>query len=106
MALLKSIPTQYGVNAEYWRILRINSSFNGETEVSLAGYKDQAARDSGANPLDIRTISLPTQDGGRDVYYPELIKSKIQTRFIGVDENNQPIEEEYESNDFINAQQI
>lgn len=46
MALEKTIMTDYGVNATYWRVYRIASSFgsNPETTFILAGYADDAAR--------------------------------------------------------------
>lgn len=104
MALAQTIETAFGVDAEYWRIIRTNESFDGMTEIYLAGYSDEAARRAGKEPLEIKTIQVETIDGTRSDYYPVLIESKTETRDTEeVDEEGNPITEEVETNLFFNA---
>jgi len=106
MAIEKSIETTFGVTATYWRIIRTNESFDGQTEIYLAGYADEAARRAGKAPLEIRTIQVETIDGTRSDYYEKLTESKTETRDTGeVDEEGNPITEEVETNLFTNAQE-
>lgn len=52
MALSKNIPTDYGVDATYWRIIGAQAYY-GENlvDVVLAGYASDAARQAGKSPL-------------------------------------------------------
>jgi hypothetical protein len=105
MALAKTIETAFGVTATYWRIIRTNESFDGITEIYLAGYSDSVARHAGKAPLEIRTIQVETIDGKREDYYPILTESKTETRDTGeVDEEGNPVTEEVETNLFANAE--
>ena len=55
MALLKSIPTDFGINAEYWNIGAVQEDFKGKgTEVTFYGYATKEARDEGKQPLSDR----------------------------------------------------
>lgn len=104
MALQKSINTSFGIPATYWRIIRINELFGGNEEVFLAGYTDAEARANGAEPLEIRTITIPSQDGTRADIYPLLKVSKIETRPTGeTTEDGEPVTEEVETNEFADA---
>lgn len=52
MALIKSIPTEFGVNAEYWNIGAVQEDFKGKgTEVTFYGYANEQARQDGKQPL-------------------------------------------------------
>ncbi len=52
MALIKSIPTEYGINAEYWNIGAVQEDFKGRgTEVTFYGYANQLARMENKQPL-------------------------------------------------------
>lgn len=54
MALEKSIPSAYGVDALYWRISRAEAYYTERcVDVYLYGYASQAARASGASPLSL-----------------------------------------------------
>lgn len=104
MALAKTIETAFGVEATYWRIVRTNESFDGMTEIYIAGYSDEAARRAGKAPLEIKTIQVETIDGTRSDYYPVLTESKTETRDTGeIDEDGNQITEEVETNLFFNA---
>ena len=59
MALLKSIPTEYGVNSTYWNIGAVQEDFKGQgTEVTFYGYASKEARDGGAQPLSAGKVQI------------------------------------------------
>jgi hypothetical protein len=58
MALKKSIETQYGTNAEYWKISRITTAFGAVTEVVLNGYTSQTAREEDKSPIAAELFSF------------------------------------------------
>lgn len=61
MALNLNKPTQYGVDTTYHKIISITIDLLGKTSsVTLASYKDQAARVAKAVPL---TMTLFNWDG-------------------------------------------
>jgi len=104
MALKKSIQTQFGIPAEYWRIIRINESFDSLTEVLIAGYVSHEKREEGSNPLQILSRTFETLDGGRDDYYVKLKESVPGIQDTNEkDENGNPITAEVESNIFADA---
>lgn len=79
MALLKTIPTQYGIDATYWRITNINSFFNGKTSVMIDGYLDKDARFESAEPLRREVRDFPLQDVTRAIAYAEFKKLDMFT---------------------------
>ena len=106
MAIARSIETVFGVTATYWRIIRTNESFDGMTEIYIAGYADETARRAGKAPLEVKTVQVETIDGTRSDYYSKLTESKTETRDTGeVDEDGNPTTEEVETNIFANAQE-
>ena len=51
MALRKQVQAPSGHINEYWRIVSVQANYaNGTGRVTLAGYKDEAARQSGLSP--------------------------------------------------------
>lgn len=59
MALIKSIPTDFGINAEYWNIGAVQEDFKGKgTEVTFYGYASKDARESGAQPLSAGKVQV------------------------------------------------
>jgi len=59
MALLKSIPTDFGINAEYWNIGAVQEDFKGKgTEVTFYGYASKEARDEGKQPLSAGKVQI------------------------------------------------
>lgn len=104
MALRKSLATPFGVNAEYWRIIRVNENFDGQAEVFLAGYASDEARLAGNAPLDTRIVTIDSPDATRADLYPLLKESKTESRPTEeVDEEGNPVMEEVETNDFADA---
>jgi hypothetical protein len=52
MALIKSIPTEFGVSASYWNIGAIQEDFKGRgTEITFYGYASEQARLEEKQPL-------------------------------------------------------
>ena len=59
MALIKSIPTDYGVNCLYWNIGAVQEDFKGQgTEVTFYGYASKEARDAGKQPLSAGKVQI------------------------------------------------
>lgn len=59
MALLKQIPTEFGIDATYWHILAVQvNRVQAALQVTMAGYPDAAARRTGCRPLAAMTLSL------------------------------------------------
>ena len=51
MALIKSIPTDFGISAEYWNIGAVQEDFKGQgTEVTFYGYATEQARQEARQP--------------------------------------------------------
>ena len=59
MALIKSIPTDFGINAEYWNIGAVQEDFKGKgTEVTFYGYANKQAREDGKQPLSAGKVQI------------------------------------------------
>ena len=59
MALIKSIPTDFGINAEYWNIGAVQEDFKGKgTEVTFYGYANEQARADGKQPLSAGKVQI------------------------------------------------
>ena len=59
MALIKSIPTEFGISADYWHIGAVQEDFKGKgTEVTFYGYASKEARDAGKQPLSAGKIQI------------------------------------------------
>ena len=84
MALKKILPTDFGMDAEYWRITSISCNFQGTTTVVLDGYLNKDARFDNAQPLRSHIVSFPLQDVTRSIAYAEFKKSEIVD---GVEQN-------------------
>ena len=80
MALLKSIPTDFGINAEYWNIGAVQEDFKGKgTEVTFYGYANKQAREDGKQPLSAGKVQIAgdeyVADADRDALYA-IIKQR------------------------------
>ena len=59
MAIIKSIDTQYGVVASYWKVSTLNVDWhNKRCELVMAGYADEQAREDGKNPIEFRWFNF------------------------------------------------
>jgi hypothetical protein len=84
MALKKNIPTIYGVDAVYWKIISMDTKFKGNTIVSISGYISKEARFDDVEPLFTITKSFNLEDITRADAYAEFKKSEIVD---GVEQN-------------------
>jgi len=59
MALIKAIPTDYGIDASYWNIGAVQEDFKGQgTEVTFYGYASKEAREAGKQPLSAGKVQI------------------------------------------------
>ena len=59
MALIKSIPTDFGIDAQYWNIGAVQEDFKGRgTEVTFYGYANEQARQEGKQPLSAGKVQI------------------------------------------------
>jgi hypothetical protein len=63
MALIKAIPTDFGIDAEYWNIGAVQEDFKGKgTEVTFYGYASKDAREQGKQPLSAGKVQISGED--------------------------------------------
>lgn len=63
MALVKALPTAFGVEATYWTIYALDfSPVQGGGSAVLAGFLNEAARRAGQQPLATVTVPLNRSD--------------------------------------------
>ena len=63
MALIKEVPTDFGVNSVYWNIGAVQEDFKGQgTEVTFYGYASKEARDAGKQPLSAGKVQITGDD--------------------------------------------
>lgn len=63
MALIKSIPTDFGIPATYWNIGAVQEDFKGKgTEVTFYGYASLEAREEGKQPLSAGKMQIAGED--------------------------------------------
>lgn len=59
MAILKSIETNYGVEATYWRVMHLDIQVNnGYLGLKFFGWVNQEAADAGKEPLDYKSMAF------------------------------------------------
>lgn len=80
MALSKSIPTDFGIDATYWNIGAVQEDFKGKgTEVTFYGYASKEARDQGKQPLSAGKVQIASDEyvagADRNTLY-QIIKQK------------------------------
>jgi rubrerythrin len=63
MALIKSIPTDFGVDAAYWNIGAVQEDFKGKgTEVTFYGYASKEAKEEGRQPLSAGKVQIAGEE--------------------------------------------
>ena len=77
MALLKSVKTEYGIDATYWNIYSINEDFkNKSLEVAINGYVSKEVRDDNLNPVAWQNLQFTgdeyIKDATREAVYLAL----------------------------------
>lgn len=93
MALLKTIPTAYGVDAEYWKVVETNTDWlNRRSHVTMHGWLDQQARVDDKTPLTSRVYDWLGDDfpfvesepqNEREIAY---LKIKADAEFSGAED--------------------
>lgn len=86
MALEKSIPSNFGLTADYWRIVRVeNAVALNQMVVWLAGYpSEEARRTIGVEPMMSANVTLAGADYKADATLAELYTwIKTQEAFAG-----------------------
>ncbi len=60
MAIIKDRPTQFGINAQYHRIDKVEiSAYSQEVVLCVATYPSAEARQNGGQPLSIERMVVP-----------------------------------------------
>jgi hypothetical protein len=77
MALLKSVKTEYGIDATYWNIYSINEDFKNKLlEVAINGYVNKEVRDENHNPVAWQNLQFTgdeyIKDATREAIYLAL----------------------------------
>lgn len=63
MALIKAIPTDFGIDATYWNIGAVQEDFKGKgTEVTFYGYASKEAKEDGKQPLSAGKVQLAGEE--------------------------------------------
>jgi len=63
MALLKSVKTEFGIDANYWNIIAIKEEFKSKViEVLMAGYINKEMRDANVDFVSSKIIILSNSD--------------------------------------------
>jgi len=67
MALLKSVNTAFGIDANYWNIFSITENFkNKSLEVVINGYVSKEVRDENHNPVAWQNLQFTGDDYIKD----------------------------------------
>jgi len=67
MALLKTVKTNYGIDAIYWNIFSINEDFkNKSLEIIITGYPSQNIREQDLDPVSWKTFQFSENDYIKD----------------------------------------
>lgn len=80
MALLKSIVTQYGIDATYWNIFSINEDFKNKSNgVVMNGFTTKENRENNYDAIAWQNIILADDDYIKDATR-QLVYEKIKTK--------------------------
>lgn len=87
MALVKDVPSGFGLNGDYWRIVAIETHYGGPNQlwpspaavpvtfVHLAQYVSKQARLDGATSLQVQRIVMDGQGNGLPESDPAYVKA-------------------------------
>lgn len=68
MALLKTLPTVFGIPVQYWRILAVEVNYRDQVmTVTLGGILDKAARQAGARDVVYERVVVEGKDFAGDL---------------------------------------
>jgi hypothetical protein len=93
MALMKGIEVnETGVEAAYWRLTHLQlDRVAGILEATLHGYRDEAARRDGRQPLSRAVFRFPAESLGADALALDGIYDAIRREPSGRDERGRPV---------------
>ena len=76
MALLKSVKTNFGVDAIYWNIFSIQEDFKNSTnEIVIVGYTSKEVRDADLDPVSWQNLRFIGNDYIKDATRAEVYKA-------------------------------
>ena len=88
MALLKSIETQYGIDATYWNIFSFNEDFkNKSIEVVVVGYASKDTRLANNEPVAWQNLTFNGDDYIKDVTRTAIYEKLKLTSFSDSTDN-------------------
>jgi len=83
MALLKSVNTAFGIDANYWNIYSISEDFkNKSVEVVINGYISKEVRDKNLNPIAWQNLSFSGDDYIKDATREKIYNKLKTTEFV------------------------
>ena len=83
MALLKTVKTQFGIDATYWNIFSINEDFKNQTlEVVINGYVSKEARLDNNQPIAWQNLNFNGDEYIKDATRTAIYKKLKTTDFI------------------------
>lgn len=71
MALIKPIPTDYGVYAYYWKIASFSMNLDGSCDLTIHGYFNEDTRR--ANQLYLKSMNFSVDAQTVQTYFPQGI---------------------------------
>ena len=77
---LRWLKTVRGYDYDYWKVVRINATYNEQAEVTLALFKNRALSADINNAVDVRTVLIPfTQFRGTlNKVYPDVKAALVE----------------------------
>ncbi len=93
MALMKGIEVnETGVEAAYWRLTHLQlDRIAGVVEATLHGYRDEAARREGRQPLTRAAFRFPAEAMGEGALALDGIYDAIRRAPSGRDDGGRPV---------------
>lgn len=83
MALLKTISTNFGIDATYWNIYSISEDFkNKSIEVAINGFASKENRDNSYDAIAWQNLTLSGEDYIKDATRKAIYESLKTTAFI------------------------
>jgi hypothetical protein len=83
MALLKSIATQYGIDANYWNIFSIHEDFkNKSIEVVINGFVTKENRDNDCDAIAWSNLTFSGDEYIKDVTREQIYLSLKAKDFV------------------------
>lgn len=88
MALLKTVETNYGIDATYWNIFFVSENFRCKTlEITLAGYVSQDTRLANNEPVAWQNLTFSGDDYIKDVTRTAIYEKLKLTSFSDSTDN-------------------